>query len=533
MEEPRVSELPVLIVGAGPTGATLGTELRRRGVACRVIDRLAEPVTTSRSFTLHARTLELFELAGIVDRFLERGLRSVSMDYHFDGVQESARLDFSQLHSRYPFTLIINQNVIEQVLRDQLATLGTAVEWSTELRSLSSEPDGLLTAQLVHQPSGREEIVRTKWLVGCDGVRSAVRTQLDIPYEGDEYTGMQTRMMDVPLQGFPLEDNRIHYFISKARLLLVTKLPGANYRVLISDLAGTPSTETARSAFQDVLDEHFGGSVRLGEPEWATVFRIWKRVTSCYRQGGVFLAGDAAHCHSPAGGQGMNACVQDAFNLGWKLALVSAGAADESLLDTYERERRPIAQQVIEGTDALHSIIMAHGTSIAERIALSREPGFTQQAINKISGLVYHYRDATVVTPDRPQLGGLAAGDRVPDVRLNSDLRLHELFRHERHTLLILTSNAGSEALSQLVGDVIRQFGTRLRVETLVPAHAYSASSTSAIAVESDETYRHYGAVDGDVCCLVRPDGYLAMRGRLTDSQALLAALRTALKWVQ
>ncbi len=497
-------EVPVLIVGAGPTGLTLGIELGRRGVACRIVDRLPGPVTTSRSFTLHARTLELFEMAGIADRFLERGLRAVSMDYHFKGTAEPARLDFTRLRSRYPFALIINQNVVEQVLRDQLTELGTAVEWDTELVSLVQEPDGRLTALLVHQPSGREELVRTSWLVGADGVQSTVRAQLDIPYEGDEYTGMQMRMMDVPLRGFPLEDDRIHYLISTARLLLVTKLPGANYRVLISDMQDTPATETARSAFQDVLDEHFCGSVSLGEPEWATVFRIWKRVTPRYRHGSVFLAGDAAHCHSPAGGQGMNVCVQDAFNLGWKLALVSAGEADESLLDTYEPERRPIAQQVIEGTNALHSIVMAHGTSIEDRIALSREPSFTQQGISKISGLAYHYRDAAK-PPGFPQLSGAAAGDRVPDTRLSPGLRLHDLLRHERHTLLLLTSKVGSAALEGLVGDLARRFGTWLRVEVLAPA-------------------------DGDVYCLVRPDGYLAMQGRFTDSPALFAVL-TAYLW--
>lgn len=125
-------------------------------MACRVVDRLVEPVTTSRSFTLHARTLELFEMAGIADRFLERGLCAVSMDYHFKSTAEPARLDFSQLRSRYPCTLVINQNVTEQVLRDQLTALGTTVEWATELRSLSQEPDGWLTARLVHQPAGRE-----------------------------------------------------------------------------------------------------------------------------------------------------------------------------------------------------------------------------------------------------------------------------------------------------------------------------------------------------------------------------------------
>jgi len=524
VQNTRDPEVPVLIVGAGPTGSTLGIELGRRGVSCRVVDRLAAPVATSRSFTLHARTLELFEMAGIAGRFLEHGLRSVSMDYHFKGASEPARLDFSKLHSRYPFTLIINQNVTEQVLRDQLSTLGTSVEWGTELKSLCQGPDGQLSALLVHQPSGREEIVRPKWLVGCDGVQSTVRAQLDIPYEGDEYTGMQMRMMDVPLQGFALEDDRIHYFISKERLLLVTKLPGTNHRVLISDMEGTPATQTARSAFQYVLDEHFHGPVSLGEPEWATVFRIWKRVTPRYRQSKVFMVGDAAHCHSPAGGQGMNACIQDAFNLGWKLALVSAGEAGESLLDTYEQERRPIAQQVIEGTHALHSIIMAHGRSVEERIALSRDPGFTQQAISKISGVGYHYREALMGAPGFPRLAGLTAGDRAPDARLGPNLRLHDLLQHELYTLLVLTSNTGGTA-DRLVTDVTDRFGTRLRVTVLAPAHGNAARSTGAITVEGDELRRLYGAADGDVICLIRPDGYLAMRNRFTGLQPLLATL--------
>ncbi|MGH3692539.1 MAG: FAD-dependent monooxygenase [Pseudonocardiaceae bacterium] len=511
----QVAEVPVLIVGAGPTGVTLGIELRRRGVACRVVDRLAGPVTASRSFTLHARTLELFEMVGIAESFLERGLRAVSMDYHFKGTTQPARLDFSRLPSRYPFTLVISQNVTEQVLRDQLTALATPVEWDTELRSLSQAPDGRLTALLVHRPSGREETVRTRWLVGADGVQSTVRAQLGIPYEGDEYTGMQMRMIDVPLRGFPLEDDRIHYFISTARLLLVTKLPGANYRVLISDVQATPSAETARSAFQDVLDEHFCGSVSLGEPEWASVFRIWKRVTPRYRHGSVLLAGDAAHCHSPAGGQGMNVCIQDAFNLGWKLALVCAGQAGESLLDTYEPERRPIAQQVIEGTNALHAIILAHGVSIEDRIALSREPSFTRQAISKISGLAYHYRDVAKPPPGFPPLAGLAAGDRVPDTRLDPGLRLHELLRHERHTLLVSTSNVGSAALERLVGELTRRFGTWLRVE--VPALA-PVKRTPPAALG-------HAAADGDVFCLVRPDGYLAMRVRFTGLPALLVAL--------
>lgn len=293
---------PVLIVGSGPTGTTLAIELMRRGVPCRVIDSADSPVHTSRSFTLHARTLELFEMANLADRFLGRGLPSISMDYHFQGTDEPARLDFSQLDSRYPYTLIINQNVTEQTLREHLAELGTPVEWDTELQSISQAGDSSVTAVLSHHLSGRSESVSFDWLVGCDGVRSTVRSQLDIPYAGEEYDGMQLRMMDVPLYGFPMEKDRIHYLVSQERLLLITKLPGENYRVLISDMQGNPPTETVRTAFQKAVDVHFQGKVTLGEPEWATEFRIWRRITPAYRQGRVFLAAtQRIATHPPAG----------------------------------------------------------------------------------------------------------------------------------------------------------------------------------------------------------------------------------------
>jgi len=506
---------PVLIVGGGPTGTTLAIELMRRGVPCRVLDSADGPVHTSRSFTLHARTLELFEMANLADRFLERGLPSVSMDYHFQGIDEPARLDFSQLDSRYPYTLIINQNITERTLREHLAELGTPVEWSTELRSISPESDGSVTATLVHHPSGRSEAVPTDWLVGCDGVQSTVRSQLDIPYEGDEYEGMRLRMLDVPLDGFSMGDDRIHYFVSEERLLLITKLPGANYRVLISDMQGNPPTETVRTAFQNAVDIHFQGKVTLGEPEWATSFRSWRRVTPAYRHGRVFLAGDAAHCHSPAGGQGMNACIQDAFNLGWKLAMVVRTEAHESLLDSYEPERRPIAQQVIEGTDALHAIIMAHGISIPDRIKLSREPGFTQEAIGKISGLDYNYRSAMGVPVEDAIGAGVVAGDRAPDVPIADGRRLHELLRHPGYTLLLLPKDDPGPELDTLAGEVAQRYGATVRVELITG---------------DDRSLDRYAPAGGDAFCLVRPDGYVRLCARISDRDTLLAVLGADLR---
>ena len=186
---------------------------------------------------------------------------------------------------------------------------------------------------------------------------------MDIPFDGERYEGMM-RMMDVPLEGFEGSLDAIHYFIAKEHMLLINKLPGENFRVLISDKSeGTPA-EQAREAFQEILDQHFGGRVQLGEPRWVTNFRNARRKANSYRFGSVFLVGDAAHVNSPAGGQGMNVAMGDAFNLGWKLGMVVQGLAEESLLDTYETERGPVAHQMLDGTNYMHNIIMAHGAKM-------------------------------------------------------------------------------------------------------------------------------------------------------------------------
>ncbi|WP_036528785.1 FAD-dependent monooxygenase [Nocardia sp. CNY236] len=520
----------ILIVGAGPTGLTLGIELLRRGVPCRIIDKAAGPAATSRSFTLHARTLELFEMAGFADRFLERGIRSVSMDYSFRGVAEVARLDFTELDSRHAYILVISQNVTERILRDRFTELGGDIEWDTELQALTGGSGTPVTAT-VTTPNGNQKRIRAGWVVGCDGLRSTVRTHLGLDFTGDDYDGVEMRMMDVPLSGKTPATDRVHYMIDQDRMVLVTKLPEDTWRILISDPGANDNAMATRESFQTVIDDHFAGAVTLGNPEWISTFRVWRRLSAGYGHHGIYLCGDAAHIHSPAGGQGMNACIQDAVNLGWKLALVARHGASLELLDSYERERRPIAEQVIAGTHLLHRVIMAHGTSLTDRLAITREPGFNTRAIRQISGLAYTYRDTIDVESEPSPVDELASGDRAPDATVTPSLRVHDLLRHPDHTLLVLQRRREplvDHRVDTLPTHLRRRYGDRVRTAVIATKDLTTPSPGTFTATDTT-AHDLYGTATGDGLALIRPDGYIALRCAITDEKALTGYLDTTL----
>ena len=433
----------VLIVGAGPTGLAFAIELRRRHINCRIIERRSGPAHTSRAITVHARTLEILEEMGIVDRFLHGGVRNDGYSYNFLGSEENPRLDYTRLPTRYPFVCMFNQNETEKILRDHLEhNLGLPIEWDAELTAIAQSGDGRIDVTVHHHGDRRQdsEALSPAWVIACDGIHSPTREALGFKYEGSEYDGLVMQMVDAKLEDFEGTDHLLHYHISKDTFLMIGKLAGPNHRVLVSAQGDAAEIEQ-QDLITPIVKLHLPG-VGIGEPEWKTTWEIWIRKADSYRKGNVFLCGESAHVHSVAGGQGWNVCMQDAYNLAWKLALVIRKEAKPELLDTYEREREPVTEQVIEGSSAVHEIILAHGAGLSERLALTQTEGWNDNAVARISGLSYNYRGLIETPAGTLPDHDPAIGDRLPDVTISEHLRLHQLIAHTRFTLVIVLSAA-------------------------------------------------------------------------------------------
>ena len=520
----KTSEVPVLIAGGGAAGTVLSLELARRGVEFRTIDRQPEPAPTSRAISVHARTLELLECIDkdLARRFLDRGIHNKGYIMHFikDGQRSEVRpgLDFTTLDSSYPYILIHRQCETEEFIRDYIREqFAIEHDWGVKLVDIEQDATGVL-ATLVHGEDERNiEQVRCRYLVACDGINSRVRRSLNLAQEESDYAGTVLQNLDAYLEGFPDVDDYVHYCAGKDHFVMVVLLPGGFYRMLLSDRgeAADPGI-TPEQGFQNVIDQHFD-NVRIGEVVWHSRWQSWVKLAETYRQGNIFLAGDSAHVHSTTGGQGMNCCMQDAFNLGWKLAMVAKGQAVESLLDSYVAERRPIAEQVIWAASSLHEIFMGHGKDISERSERLKDTAFLDDVIGRCSGISYTYRDY-VGSADLPEVvPGPTMGDRAPDAGLGSNRNLFDLLRHPGFTLL------------GIKGETSRA-DTGLDAITSQIASPYQDLIRHAVLDPGPQLVQKYGNDTRDRLFLVRPDGYIGYRCFAEQADGLKNYLGNLLK---
>lgn len=356
----------VLIVGAGPVGLTMALELARYQVPVRLVDKITKRSDTSRAIAIWPRTLELLDRAGTSADLIARGNKVTSANI-IAGSEPMARIELAHVDTPYPFALMLPQSDTEVVLERHLQHFGTHSELGVELAAFTQDADGV-TATLRHA-DGRVETERFGWLIACDGSHSPIRHSLGLRFDG-ETLGSDWALGDFQMTGSPYPLNEIFtYWHQDGPLIFFPMAPG-RYRIIASLEA---SKETALAppvpeAFQAIIERRGPGGIVLGEPIWTSTFRINERQISNYRAGRVFLAGDAAHVHSPAGGQGMNTGMQDAINLGWKLAMVCHGlSSNPSLLDSYDNERRPVGAEVIAAAGHLTKIATIHNP-IAQHI---------------------------------------------------------------------------------------------------------------------------------------------------------------------
>lgn len=545
---------PVLIVGAGPAGLILANELLRRQVPVRLIEKRSSPSHTTRAMTVHARSMEMFEHMGLAHRLEEVCLKCPGNIYHFPHLSEDQqpRTDYRVLPTRFAFYYKINQNDFEQVLREHLfAQYSVRPEYGTELTGLERAGDEAMVAS-ISGPNGHVQTQRFDWVVGCDGVRSFVRQAIGIGFQGEQVALMA--MMDVELSNVTFDDRWMNYFFNKELFMNCTKLPGKHWRIYMSEPSGEfVNSDNPRQAFQTVADRLNVG-IQIAEPEWATAWEVRNFIADSYRDGRAILCGDATHVHTPSGGQGMNGCLQDAFNLGWKLASVVRGEASQAILDTYERERKPIGEQITEGAMSTHEIVMGFGIDPVERHALTQVPGWEAKTIQLVSGLSHNYRDVVVLPPVSQGVAGPKAGERAPDALLvrEPQRRLYDVLRHPHFTLLVVPGDEAAEhlALGRQLRDALDQrfpgkvVSTLLMADTGVTAahpdpdraiHAAGSSAQRAVDVgfdfdhlvscDAQELHERYAIGGEGRFILVRPDLYVAMTCVPADGQAMLAYL--------
>ncbi|WP_067462780.1 FAD-dependent oxidoreductase [Actinomadura macra] len=354
-EHPRAphptSPLPettdVLVVGAGPVGLTLAAALTARGVDVTLVDRQAEGANTSRAAVVHARTLEVLETVGIADELVGVGVIVPRFTVR-DRDQALLTVDFDGLPTRYPYTLMVPQNITEEVLLRRLRTLGGDVHRPYEVASLTQDGEGV-TATMA---SG--ETVRARYAVGADGMHSTVREHAGIGFTGDTYA-QSFVLADVRLEG-DVRADEVMLFFSPAGLVVVAPLPGGRHRI-VATVDEAPE-HPGLTDVQAVLDARGPQEqlARVSEVVWSSRFRVHHRLADAYRAGRILLAGDAAHVHSPAGGQGMNTGIQDAVALAARLGAVLRDGAPAGTLDGYAEERRPVAARVVRFTDRMTRI---------------------------------------------------------------------------------------------------------------------------------------------------------------------------------
>jgi 2-polyprenyl-6-methoxyphenol hydroxylase-like FAD-dependent oxidoreductase len=423
------SQIEVLVVGAGPTGLMLANQLARRGVSVLVVDRNPGPSVRTKALGVQARTMEIYARLGIIERALDLGTCAVGANMWVGG-RRAARVPLGDIGcdvSPYPFLLILGQDDNERLLGEHLRTLSVEPRWSTELVGLE-QAAGSVSATL-KQPDGSTRTIRASWVAGCDGAHSAVRRLSKIEFLGAPYEHVFF-VADARVTG-PMVPGELNVYLWRDGFHLLFPMRGADHwrvvGILPPELRG--QDDVAFEAVVPDIRRVVGSTVAFHECSWFATYRIHHRRAARFREGRCFLLGDAAHIHSPVGAQGMNTGLQDAYNLGWKLALVAAGRAEERLLDSYSAEREPVAERLLQTTDRAFSLIVSDGwlgtlfrTRVLARIlafAMGRER-FRRLAFRTISQIGIHYRDGPLSQPQtQPARDAPAAGDRFPWLRLS------------------------------------------------------------------------------------------------------------------
>jgi 2-polyprenyl-6-methoxyphenol hydroxylase-like FAD-dependent oxidoreductase len=491
------NDCQVLIVGAGPTGLVLACELLTRGIGIRIIDKGDGVPRQSRALGIHARTLEVFDMMGLAERFDTRGQVVRRFHLYADG-RTLVQLDLARSGSTFGYMLDVPQDVTETILRDRVSELGGRIEDGTELTGLGADPGGVTAT--VTGPGGAVATIAADYVVGADGAHSRVRSELGLDFRGHPYT-QDWLLADVHLAWDRPEDEMHAFFRRDGRPLIAMPMREHRWRVILPYAGDRDRQAPTLEEIQRLVGERAPEPVPVSDPTWLATFRCQRRSTHIYRRDRVMLAGDAVHIHSPAGGQGMNTGIMDAHNLAWKLALVASGGGPDSLLDSYGAERGPVARDVLALTHALVTLgtVTGPGPRAARNVLVplaGRLAPVQRRAVRRLSHVSVAYPSSPLTLPGRIRTG-IRPGQRMPDLEVTDGERTFRLYsgmQHRAHVLLL-----GGQ------GDVPP--GLRCWLDRVIVVRAAGRAPTRRVY-------------------LLRPDGYVAARGSAARPDTLVAYLR-------
>jgi 2-polyprenyl-6-methoxyphenol hydroxylase-like FAD-dependent oxidoreductase len=498
----------VLVVGAGPTGLVLAADLLARGVLTRIIDKGDGVNLETRAIAIHARALEVLDLMGLAERFVDHGQAVRWFSFYTDG-KPRVSLDLARNGTRFPFMLDIPQHQTETLLRARIAELGGTIEDGAELTALADEPAGV-TAR-IRDADGQPRVITAEYVVGCDGAHSRVRHELGLPFRGHPYP-QDWLLADVRLD-WARPENEVHaFFRADGTPLICFPMREHRWRLVVPFAGDRTPGPPDLAEIQQLADQRAPERVVASEPTWLASFACHRRSTGTYRRGHVLLAGDAVHIHTPAGGQGMNTGITDAHNLGWKLALVANGRAPDQLLDTYGAEREPVAGQVLGLT---HTLVrygtMTHPVKRALRDAIIpaafRVGPVHRRAVRRWTQVNVAYSASSLTHTGRGR-GRPRPGQRVPDIEVltaEGPSRLFTVLRRGRHVIVI----TGADPDRAPTNPALDPYRDLVDVVTCGSPGARAFRGTRAGSV-----------------FLVRPDGYLAARARPDTLAAVLGYLQ-------
>jgi 2-polyprenyl-6-methoxyphenol hydroxylase-like FAD-dependent oxidoreductase len=531
------AECDVLVVGAGPVGLTLASELTRHGVSCRIIDKAQQAAPWSRAAGIQARTLELFEKMGLVDTFVTQGNKAKGLSVS-SRERQLAHFDFTQLiDSPYPYALLIAQHITETILAEHLTNhQGLAIERGVELISLIQQEQGVEV--VLRRSDGSETQLRTRWLVGCDGAHSRVRHLLNMEFGGTAFE-QHFALGDMQV-AWERPDDQITGFVGRGNLIAFFPLGGGRFRVMATYHPHPSATgeEVTLGDVEQAMQTCGLHGVSISNPVGLEGFHIHQRKVTQFAQGRIFLAGDAAHIHSPLGAQGMNTGMQDAFNLAWKLALVTSHRAPESLLASYHAEREPVSRDLLQGTALLTRLavvraplpvtlrtkLLPHITSLA---------AVQQRLANTVAMLRVSYRHSPLVYDGGGHHGKLRAGDRAPDGLVQAGpertaMRLFERLRGTHHVLLafagqydVMTIEQSWRHINELLSCGYRDLVDASLILTRSD-HQAAEQDASVLYDPESRLHQRYGMAEGGLV-LIRPDGYIGLRTPSLAAQPLRA----------